>query len=157
MRNKKLSVGGWIACLAALLTLASLIVYLWNIGAEGYFHKASVSNQVLWTVLAFAMLVCAIILKRLDLKGGSAKAVELISGAMQIGAPVLLALALINLVSARVEGLGFIYFSNADVILEVQTPANLASATGAIISMVCYGVALIFALIAAFSNFRRKA
>ena len=153
---KKISVGGWIACAAALLTLVSLIVYAVNVGGEGYFHNASVTNLVLWGVLALIMLVCAIILKQLDLKGGAAAAVDLVSGALQIGAPVLLALALINLISARAEGLGFIYFSNADVILEVQTPANMASAAGAIASMVCFGVALIVALVAAFCTLRRK-
>ena len=153
---KKISVGGWIACAAAVLTLVSLIVYGTNVGGEGYFHNASVSNLALWGVLALIMLVCAIVLKLLDLNGGAATAVDLVSGALQIGAPILLALALINLIAARVEGLGFIYFSNADVILEVQTPANLASASGAIASMVCFGVALIAALVAAFCNLRKK-
>ncbi|MCR5664915.1 MAG: hypothetical protein K6G17_08615 [Oscillospiraceae bacterium] len=153
---KKISVGGWIACAAALLTLVSLIVYSSNIGAEGYFKNASVSGLVLWTILALVMLVVAIVLKTLDLSDGAAKAIDLIVGALQIGAPVLLALSLINLIAARVEGLGFIYFSNADVILEVQTPANLASATGAIASMVCFGVAMLAALIAAFCNLRKK-
>ena len=153
---KKISVGGWIACAAALLTLVSLIVYSSNIGAECYFKNASVSGLVLWTILALVMLVVAIVLKTLDLSDGAAKAIDLIVGALQIGAPVLLALPLINLIAARVEGLGFIYFSNADVILEVQTPANLASATGAIASMVCFGVAMLAALIAAFCNLRKK-
>ena len=153
---KKISVGGWIACAAALLTLVALIVYSSNIGSEGYFKGASVSGLVLWGVLALVMLVAAIVLKQLDLSDGAAKGVDLIAGAMQIGAPVLLALALINLIAARVEGLGFIYFSNADVILEVQTPANLASASGAIASMVCFGVAMLAALIAAFCSLRKK-
>ena len=153
---KKISVGGWIAVLAAVLTLAALIVYSINIGSEGYFKNASVSNLVLWTVLALVMLVLAVILKQINLKGGAQKAVDLIAGAFQIGAPVLLALALINLVAARVEGLGFIYFSNADVILEVQTPANLASAAGTIASIVFYAVALLAALVAAFCSLRKK-
>ena len=153
---KKISVGGWIAILAAVLTLVSLIVYSVNIGSEGYFKNAAVSNLVLWTVLALVMLLGAVILKQIELKGGAQKAVDVIAGAFQIGAPVLLALALINLVAARVEGLGFIYFSNADVILEVQTPANLASATGTIVSIVFYALALIVALIAAFCGLRKK-
>lgn len=153
---KKISAGGYIACAAAVLTLISLIVYSVNIGGEGYFKNAAVTNLTLWTVLALAMLVCAIVLRLPDLSDGAATAVELISGALQIGAPVLLALALINLVAARVEGLGFIYFSNADVILEVQTPANLASASCAIASMVCFGVALLAALVAAFCNLRKQ-
>ncbi len=156
MSIKKISVGGWIACAAALLTLVSLIVYSSNVGGEGYFHNASVSNLVLWGVLALLMLVCAVVLKQLNLRGGAATAVDLVSGALQIGAPVLLALALINLIAARAEGLGFIYFSNADVALEVQTPANLASASGAIASMVCFGAALIVALVAAFCTLRKK-
>ncbi len=102
------------------------------------------------------MLLCAIVLKQFTLKGGAATAINLVSGAFQIGAPVLLTLSLINLVAARVDGLGFIYFSNADVILEVQTPANLASASGAITSMVCFGVAMVAALVAAFCNLGRS-
>ena len=153
---KKISVGGWIAILAAVLTLVSLIVYSANIASEGYFKNAAVSNLVLWTVLALVMLLGAVVLKQLELKGGAQKAVDLIAGAFQIGAPVLLALALINLVAARVEGLGFIYFSNADVILEVQTPANLASATGTIVSIVFYALALVVSVIAAFCSLRKK-
>ncbi|MCR5558355.1 MAG: hypothetical protein K6F75_12460 [Butyrivibrio sp.] len=34
----------------------------------------------------------------------------------------------IRIVSARVEGFAFIYFSNAEVLQEVQTPENISSA-----------------------------
>ena len=156
MSLKKISVGGWITCCAAILTLISLIVYSSNVSGKGYFQNATVPNLTLWTVLAIVMLVCAVLLRTLNLKGGAATAIELISGALQICAPVLLALVLINLIGARVEGLGFIYFSNADVALEVQTPENLASAKGAITSMVCFGVSLVVALIGAFCNLRKK-
>ena len=70
---------------------------------------------------------------------------------------MLIAAALINLVAARVEGLGFIYFSNADVALEVQTAANLSSAHGAIASMILLGVAMLVAIVAAFFSIRKKA
>ena len=65
-------------------------------------------------------------------------------------------LCLVNLISGRAEGLGFIYFSNADVLQEVQTPANMSSATGTIANMICLGVAAIFAMIAAFFTLRKK-
>ena len=81
---------------------------------------------------------------------------ELVQGALQIAAPVLLTLCLANLVAARAEGLGFIYFSNADVIKEVQTPANLASATGTIANMVCLAAAMVIGMVGAFCGLRTK-
>ncbi len=153
---KKMSVGGWIALIAAVLALVSAIVYGVNIGSAGYFKNASVSNLILFCVLAALMLAAAVALGQLKLSGPAATVVDLVSGALQIGAPVLLTFCLVALVAARAEGLGFIYFSNADVILEVQTPANLASATGAIANMVCLGIAAIAGMVGAFCSTRKK-
>ena len=153
---KKMSVGAWITCYAAILIIVSLIVYSANVSGEGYFQGRSVNGVTLWLIIAALMLVCAIALKLLSLKGSAATCADLASGLLQIGAPVLVALSLINLIASRVEGLGFIYFSNADVIKEVQTPANMASGSGAIASMVVMGAALVVAIIAAFCGLRKK-
>ena len=67
------------------------------------------------------------------------------------------AMCLGNLAAARAEGLGFIYFSNADVILEVQTPANLSSATGTIANMACLGAAALAGMAGAFCGLTKKA
>jgi len=148
---KKISVGGWLTCAAALLTLISLIVYSSNIASEGYFQGAAVTNLVLFAVLAIVLYVGAVALKLfVKADGAAGKVIDLIVGAMQIAAPVLVAFATISLIGARVEGLGFIYFSNADVALEVQTPANLASASSAIASMVLFGVSMLVGVVAAF-------
>jgi len=153
---KKMSVGAWIALVTAVLALVSVIVYSVNIGGEGYFKNASVSNLVPFCILAVLMLAAAIALGQLKLTGPAATAVDLVSGAFQIAAPVLLTFCLATLVAARAEGLGFIYFSNADVILEVQTPANLSSAGGAIANMVCLGVACLAGMVGAFCSTRKK-
>lgn len=153
---KKLSVGAWIALVAAVLSLVSVILYTVNISSEGYFQNASVSNLTVYAVLAIVLFAGAVALGQLKLSGSAATAVELAAGAMQIAAPVLLALCLINLIAARAEGLGFIYFSNADVILEVQTPANLASASGSIANMACLGAATLAGLVGAFCSTRKK-
>lgn len=153
---KKMSVGAWIALVTAVLALVSVIVYSVNIGGEGYFKNASVSNLILFSVLAALMLAAAVALGQLKLTGPAAVAVELVSGAFQIAAPALLMLCLVSLIAARAEGLGFIYFSNADVILEVQTPANLSSATGTIANMVCLGVAAVAGMVGAFFSLRKK-
>ena len=154
---KKMSVGAWITVLAAIMVLVSLIVYSANVSGEGYFQGKSVSGMTLWLVLAIVLLLAAVALKMLSLKGSTAVCADLLSGLCQIGAPILVSLGLINLISSRVEGLGFIYFSNADVIKEVQTPANLASGSGAIVSLVIMGIALVVCIAAAFCSLRKKA
>lgn len=154
MKNK--SAGIWVTGLAAVMALVSLIVYSVNVGRVGYFERASVTNMVLFSVLAVLMLVGAAVLAQLEVKGGTAVGLDLVSGAMRIAAPVLLMFCLVNLIAARVEGLGFIFFSNPDVLLEVQTPANLSSAHGAIANMVCLGIATVIGMVAAFFNFHKN-
>lgn len=153
---KKFSVGAWITLVAAVMALVSVIVYTVNIGSAGYFQNAAVSNLTVFCVLAVAALAAAVALGQVKLSGPAASLVELAQGALQIAAPVLLTLCLANLVAARAEGLGFIYFSNADVILEVQTPANLASATGTIANMACLAVAMVIGIVGAFCGLRKK-
>lgn len=153
---KKFSVGAWITLAAAVLALVSVIVYTVNIGSAGYFQNAAVSNLTVYCILAAVALAAAIALGQVKLSGPAAAAVELVQGALQITAPVLLILCLANLVAARAEGLGFIFLSNADVILEVQTPANMASAAGTIANMACLGVAAVIGIVGAFCRLRKK-
>ena len=157
MKNgRKITAGAFITCLAALLTIVALIVYAINVGAEGYYQGASVPGLVLYSIIAIVLYIVAICLGMIKADGSKGKILDIVTGIMQIAAPVLVAYGMISLISSRVEGLGFIYFSNADVILEVQTPANLASAGTAITSMVLYGVALFVGIVAAFMNLRKK-
>lgn len=156
MNIKKQSAGVWVNLIAAILAVASLIVYGVNISSEGYFQNATVSSMMNYGIPAIILLVLVIVLAQLKLTGGAATAVEIISGAMRIAVPVLLTLCLINLISARAEGLGYIYFSNADVTLEVQTPENLSSATGTIANMICLAVSAVVAMAAAFFRLTKK-
>ena len=156
MNIKKQSAGVWVNLIAAILAVASLIVYGVNISSEGYFQNATVSSMMNYGIPAIILLVLVIVLAQLKLTGGAAAAVEIISGAMRIAVPVLLTLCLINLIAARAEGLGYIYFSNADVTLEVQTPENLSSATGTIACVVCLAVSAVVAMAAAFFRLTKK-
>lgn len=156
MNIKKQSAGVWVNLIAAILALASLIVYGVNISSEGYFQNATVSSMMNYGIPAIVLLVLVIVLAQLKLTGGAAAAVEVISGVMRIAIPVLLTLCLINLIAARAEGLGYIYFSNADVALEVQTPENLSSATGTIANMICLAVSAVVAMAAAFFRLTKK-
>ena len=152
--NKKLTAGSVIAIVAAVLTIVSYIVYSMNLGGEGYFQGAAVTQMPL-TWAAVAALAVGVALAMVKVKGAAGKVVDLVIGLMQIAAPVLLAYCLISLVGGRVEGLGFIYFSNADVAKEVQTAANMSSATMAIASMVCYAVSMVAAMVSSFVDLKK--
>ena len=81
---KKMSVGAWITCCAAILVLVSLIVYSANVSGEGYFQGKSVNGVTLWLIIAAVLLVCAVALRMLSLKGAAASCAELVSGLMPI-------------------------------------------------------------------------
>ena len=108
---KKQSVGIWFNIIVAVLTIVSVIVYGVNISGDGYFQNASVGNLVAYCVIAVIMLVAVIVLAQPKFTGTAALVTEIISGLLKIAIPVLLMLCLVNLISARAEGLGFIYFS----------------------------------------------
>ena len=148
--TKKLSAGAWLSIVTCVLSLAALVAYLINTSAAGYFQNATVSNLVLMVVGA-AVLEAVV----LSMVKGAKKVVDLLTGLCQIAAPALLALAFINLVSARVEGFAFIYFSNADVLLEVQTAANMSSATCAIVNLVLLAVSSIAGVVSAFFTLKK--
>ena len=152
--NKKLTAGSVIAIVAACLTIVSYIVYAMNLGGDGYFHGSAITQMPL-TWAAVAALAVGVVLSLIPVKGAAAKVVELVTGLLQIAAPVLLAFCLINLIAGRVEGLGFIYFSNADVAKEVQTAANMSSASMAIASMVCYAVSMLAAMVSSFVDLKK--
>ena len=154
---KKFSLGMCFSAVAAILAIVSLIVYNVNVGGAGYFQNASITNLALFCALAAAALIVAIVLANLSMSGPADTAVNLVIGALQIVAPALLALCLINLIAGRAEGLGFIYFSNADVILEVQTPENMASASGAIANMVVLAISTVVGIVASFVNIKKSA
>lgn len=152
--KKKFTAGAWIATVAAVLAIVSFIIYSVNIGGDGYFQNASVTAMPL-TWAAVACLAAAVVLGMVESKGAAGKILSLVSGVLQIAAPAVLAYCLIKLVGGRIEGLAYIYFSNADVIKEVQTAANLSSATGAIASMVAYGVSMLAAIVSAFVDVKK--
>lgn len=153
---KKQSMGVWINLIAVILTIVSFVTYNVNISSDGYFKNASVGNMAAYCIAAIVLLIIVIAMGQLACEGTKGLAVEIMSGFIRIGVPVLLMICLCSLISARAEGLGFIYFSNEDVLLEIQTAENMSSAMGTILNMVLQGIATIVAMIAAFFPLKRK-
>lgn len=153
--NKKFSAGAWFSIVAAVLAIVSFVIYSVNIGSEGYFQNAAVKAVPL-TWAAVAALAVAVALGMVGFKGAAGKVTALVSGLLQIAAPVVLAYCLISLLGGRIEGLAYIYFSNADVAKEVQTAANMSSAAWTIASMVAYGVSMLAAIVASFVDVKKN-
>ncbi len=151
---KKFAFGGISALLALVLAVVGLIAYYINIGSAGYFEGAVVAPAVMWLWLSILALVVVAALALLNLNGSIEKIMDIVSGALRIAAPAGLIASAMLLVEARAQGLAFIYFSNEEVLAEVQTVANLSSATCAIVAIAVLAVAGIVGVVSAF--FRMK-
>lgn len=146
---KKQSIGTFVSLGACVLAIVAAIIYGVNVASEGYFMKMSVSSVVVCSVFAILLLAAVVALAQFEFEGLVGKVVTIVADAVKILVPILLAIALMALISSRVEGLAYLYFSNEDVLAAIQTPANMSSASVAITSFIMYGVALIASVVAA--------
>ena len=85
---KKLSVGAWICCIAALLAILGFIAYTSNVSGEGYYQGASVRNFGLAVWGAVICLVLSVCLSA----AAKGKVIDVVTGILRIAAPALLAL-----------------------------------------------------------------
>lgn len=152
---KKLTFGSVSALVALVLALVGVIAYYVNIGSVGYFEGAAVSSAALWLWLAIVALAAVVALALVELNANAAKIVDIVSGALRIAAPAGLIASAMLLVEARAQGLAFIYFSNEEVLAEVQTAANLSSATCAIVTIAVLAVAGIVGVVSAFFRVKK--
>lgn len=152
--QKKLTFGSVSALVALVLALVGAVAYYVNICSVGYFEGAAVASAAVWLWLSILALAVVVVLALPDVSGVLGKAVEIVSGALRIAAPTGLIAGAMLLVKSRAQGLAFIYFSNEEVLAEVQTAANLSSATWAIVTIAVLAVAGIVGIVSAF--FRMK-
>ena len=140
---------------ALVLSIVGAIVYFINVGSVGYFENAAVPNAVTLMLLSALALAVAIVVAQLHVNAVVDKLLDIVSGALRIAAPAGLIGAAMLLVEARAQGLAYIYFSNEEVLAEVQTAANLSSASCAIASIALLAVAAIVGVIAAFGKLKK--
>ena len=120
---KKQTAGSGITFVAFVLSIAAIIVYFVNINSVGYFENAAVPEAVLYNVIGIVLLAVILVLSQLPLSGIVDKLLTIVSDIMRICAPVFFISALLRLVSSRVQGFAFIYFSIA--------PSSLADSSTA--------------------------
>ena len=152
---KKQTAGSGITFVAFVLSIVAIIVYNVNINSAGYFENATVPEAVMYNVLGIVFLAVILVMSQLSLKGAVDKVLTIVSDALRIGTPVFFIAALMKLVSSRVQGFAFIYFSNEEVLHEVQTAENMSSAHGTIANIVLLGVTAVVAMIAAFFSMKK--
>ncbi|MCR5415747.1 MAG: hypothetical protein K6E79_02995 [Pseudobutyrivibrio sp.] len=153
---KKQSIGIWMEAATLLLGIISFIVYSVNIAGAGYFHGARVDMAVRCGVIGLILSAVSIVLAEIPLEGIASKLVIMLSDCVRIAVPALFIAATLYIVSARVEGFAFIYFSNEEVLQEVQTAANLSSAHGAIANIIILGATALIGIIGAFFTTKKK-
>ena len=154
---KKQTAGICVTFVTLILAIISFIIYNVNINSAGYFQHASSPNAVRYMLIAIVLFIAAIVIGEIPVQGIADKIITLLADAARIVAPALCLAAAITLISSRVQGFAFIYFSNEEVLQEVQTASNMASSHGAIASIVALFIAAIVGMVAAFFSLKKKA
>lgn len=148
--------GTWVTLMTLLLAVISIIVYNVNIAGEGYFQNAAVPKAVSYSIIMIVLLVVVFLLAQVKVTGIAGKILAILCDAIRIIVPVLAIAALMTIVSSRVEGFAFIYFSNEEVLQEVQTAANLSSAHGAIANIALLAITAVVGMISSFFQLKKE-
>lgn len=148
--KKLLSVSNILAAASCLLALVGLIVYIVNVNSAGYFQGATIKFLIFYIILVMVLDLLIVGASFLKLDGILAKVLDIVLMVVKVAVPLFLMIAGMTIVLARAEGLAFIYGANEDVILEVQTPENLASSSTAIANAVILILGSVVGIVGAF-------
>lgn len=155
---RKLSVSSYISILSALVGLIGFIFYFVTKGTNGYFYLASSASTIVFFVFAVLFIVLAIFLRVFDFKveGILAKVLDLVPSVLSVLGSIFFALSAMFYISPKVEGLAFIFFSNADVIATMQTPANLLSSKLVLVTFILMLVACLVQVVSCFFTGKKE-
>lgn len=153
---KKQTIGVLISAVATLLALVAFILYVVNGAATGYFQGSTRVSIVVMSILSVLFLAGSIVIPQIKLEGFLAKVVPHVGDALRIGAVIMLVASLLLFIGDRSEGLAYIFMSDLNVLDEIQTPANMASAYTAITGFVFYGLTWLVALVGSFFKVAKK-
>ncbi|MFA6829853.1 MAG: hypothetical protein WCR67_04040 [Bacilli bacterium] len=147
---KKQKVGAYLYLAVFVLTLIGFIIYLANGANKGYFQGTTASVVVLLSILGLLFTLAVIIIPQFTFTGVLAKIMNILVEAIRIVIPLVLMSAFIIFTGSRLEGLSYIFFSDANTLAEIQTAANMSSAYGAITGMIFYLITQITSVVATF-------
>ncbi len=153
---KKAWIGLYVNLVLLILIIVSLALYGSNVATQGYFYGTG--NAAVYVTTAFALVFALITIAlpvvshlfKLDKIIIVRTVLDVVNDVLRVLIPILLVIAFVVFISDRVEGLAYIYGSNEDVLQEVQTDANLASASGAIKGLIFYAITFVIAIAGCF-------
>lgn len=147
---KKQRVGTWISFAVTVLSIVSLIIYSLNCSMEGYFKDMSNGLITILSVSAIIISVAAIVLAQFDVGGTGGAVKGVVIDVFRIAAAAMLIGATLFFLECRVDGFGYIFFSDFDVLAAIQTPENMSSANTAIVGIIFYAISGIAAIAGTF-------
>ncbi len=166
---KKQGIGTWISLGTILLSIIALIIYGAAIGAgdgltiasgSEVFYDANrtadaamMSTVVVCGVLALIFLAAAIVLGELRFEGIAGKVCAIASNALRIVAPALIIVAVLNFLYGSFTGLGWTFFSNAELTIYAEA---IAVGKQVIAGLVFFVLAAVAAVVAAFFAIVKK-
>lgn len=166
---KKQGVGAWITLGTVVVFLVALIIYGAALaagtnltiasGSEVFFETTRPADSVMITmvttcgILSLVFMVAAIVLSQFKFEGTIGKVCEVAVGACRIVAPALIIAAFINFIYGSFTGLGWTFFSNAE--LEIY-PEAIAVGNQVITGIVFFAIAAIAAIVASFFAMTKK-
>lgn len=151
--NKKVSANLIVTSLALLVALATMIIYGVSVSRAGYFQGQDVSAVVIFGVVGLVFFLLSDALNIVCFDGIVGKYVKLVGVILKVVASAFFVLACMSFVEARIEGIMTLFFSNEDVLKEIQTPDNMASATLAITSIIMLGVSGLVGIVSSFFSY----
>lgn len=166
---KKQGAGTWITLGTILLSLIALIVYqnalasgtdqLIASGSQLFYEttrpedSAMISVVLTCGVIALVLLVAAIILSQFKSGGILGKVLECAVGVLRVAAPVLIIVAMLYFVYGSFTGLGWTFFSNAE--LEIY-PEAVSTGKTVIAGLILFAISAIASVVAAFFGMVKK-
>lgn len=150
MVKKIFTLSNIFACATFLFALVVLILYAVNFNTNGYFQGVRANNLVLLFILVMVFDLLIIGRSFVKVQGILDKVLDCATWTLKVLVPLFLIIGTLKLIQSRIEGFGYIFFSNVDVAKEVATPANLASAGVSITALVFGILAALVGIVGAF-------
>jgi hypothetical protein len=165
---KKQAFGFWLSLLSIIALVAGYVIYsnvivagdaLFIASGSEFFYDSSLamyqtmnSTVQIMAIAALACMVISVVLGQAMSK--TVKVLEIIVGLLRIAVPALLMILVLNFVYGSLTGLGWTFFSNAE--LQIY-PEAVAVGKNVIVAIGLFAGALVLSLFGSFFNIVKKA
>ena len=151
--NKKINANLIVTSIALFVALVAMIVYGIGVSRAGYFQGQDVSAVLAYGITGLIFFLLSDALNIICFDGIVGKYVKLVGVILKVVSSAFFVLACMSFVEARIEGIITLFFSNEEVLKEIQTADNMASADLAIASIVLLGLSGLAGIVSSFFGY----